>query len=201
MYGVVVDVANVLMIACVGVAAYLLYKSEQHEISSLRRPSEVDDLTALPNRSFFRRAATRRISLSRENYIPLVCLVLDIDAFKPYNDDFGHEAGDNALRCLGCILRSSVRADNIAARYGGEEFVLLVNGFPEEAAVVAERIRSRVERECSPERDASMLRQMTSSLGVVPLTKETQTLDKLIEAADRQMYRAKRSGKNRVSVA
>ncbi len=127
--------------------------------------------------------------------------MLDIDDFKPYNDDFGHEAGDNALRCLARILRSSARADAIAARYVGEEFVLLVNGFPEEAAVVAERIRSEVERQCSPERDAAMLLQMTASLGVVPLTKETQTLDGLIEAADRQMYRAKRSGKNRVSIA
>ncbi len=78
--------------------------------------------------------------------------------------------------------------------------MLLVNDVLKEAAVVAERIRSGIERECSPERDASVLRQITASLSVAPLAEDTQTLDELIRTADRQMYRAKRAGKNRISV-
>lgn len=199
-YGVFVDIADVATIACVGVAAYFLIKSEREEISSLRRSADVNDLTGLPNRSFFGWAANRRIALSRENGIPLSCLMLDIDDFKPHNDKHGHGAGDLALIRVANVLRDSARADDITARYGGEEFVLLMNGGPEEAAVAAERVRSEVERKCSPERDGSIMEQITVSLGVAPLTEETRTLEELVEAADRQMYRAKRAGKNRVSV-
>ncbi len=83
----------VLLVLCVGFTGYSLRRSEKDEISSLRRSADTDYLTSLPNQAYFRRAAERRFALSRENGIPLSCVVLDIDDFKPYNDEFGHEVG------------------------------------------------------------------------------------------------------------
>ncbi len=71
----------------------------------------------------------------------------------------------------------------------------------EDAADVAERVRGAVERECSPEREASLNRHITISLGIASLTEDTQTLEQLIEVADREMYRTKKAGKNRISVS
>lgn len=124
---------------------------------------------------------------------------MDIDDFKPYNDAFGHGVGDQALICIAEALRRSARADDIVARYGGEEFVLLMNG-DLEAATLAERIRSVVERRCSPESESLVKRQLTISLGVASLVSGTVNLADLLRAADEEMYRAKRAGKNRVYV-
>jgi diguanylate cyclase (GGDEF)-like protein len=85
-------------------------------------------------------------------------------------------------------------------RYGGEEFVLLVNGGVEAAREVAERIREAVQSACVPERENSPERPTTVSLGVVPLSEETRNLERLIAIADAEMYRSKKTGKNRVSV-
>ena len=79
----------------------------------------MDDLTGLSSRAFFRRAAVRRIELSKNNDLPLSCAVIDVDDFKPYNDRYGHQAGDEALRCVARVLRESARADDLSARYGG----------------------------------------------------------------------------------
>ena len=79
--------------------------------------------------------------------------------------------------------------------------MLLSNGTLEEATLVAERIRRNVEQHCSPAHDSLLERGITVSLGVAPLTRGTQTLEELLAAADRQMYHAKKAGKNRVSAA
>jgi diguanylate cyclase (GGDEF)-like protein len=194
------EFAELVAISSGGVALYLISRAEREEISSLRRSANSDDLTGLSSRSFFRRAAARRIELSKTYDLPLACIVLDVDDFKAYNDLYGHQAGDSALRRLARVLRTSARADDLVARYGGEEFALLLSGELEDALDVAERIRRRVERECAPEHDASLHRRITVSVGVVPLTGENPTLERLLEMADKEMYRAKRAGKNRVSL-
>lgn len=97
-------------------------------------------------------------------------------------------------------LRESIRADDIVARYGGEEFVIMMNGSPTTAAAIAERIRLEVERHCSPENKSRIKRHITVSIGVASLASKMRTPDDLIAVADEQMYRAKRAGKNRVSV-
>jgi len=198
---IVEELVELAVLSCVALALYLLGRVEREEISSLRRSAEVDELTGMSSRSFFYRAAARRIELSKANNLPLSCVVLDVDSFKDYNDRHGHQAGDGALRCVTRVLRESLRADDIAARYGGEEFVLLMSGELEDAAEVAERVRQRVEDECTPERDASLHGSVTVSLGVASLGDETSALDRLLEVADGEMYRSKRLGKNQTSVA
>jgi len=195
------DVAEILLLAFILMGVLALYRADRRDVSELRRSADLDDLTGLPNRAFFRRVGGRRFVFSRENRLPLSCVAFDIDDFKPYNDQFGHEAGDRALECVADVLRESARAEDVAARYGGEEFVLLVNAEPWKAAEVAERIRRGVERRCSAGGEGGMRRQVTVSSGVAALSHDTPTLEDLVAAADREMYRAKRAGKNRVSVA
>jgi diguanylate cyclase (GGDEF)-like protein len=195
------DCAELLAILLMGLAVVTLYRSEREEISPMRRQADMDDLTALRSRSSFRRAAMRRLELSKENDIPVACIVVDVDDFKPYNDLYSHEAGDAALRCVAQILRESARADDLPSRYGGDEFVLLINSALDDAAAVAERVRLEVEQRCSPDHDASMRRRLTVSLGVAPLTAKIERIEDLVRAADLELYRAKRAGKNRVAVA
>ena len=99
------------------------------------------------------------------------------------------------------VLRESDRADDITARYGAEEFVLLLNDTPEEAAVVAERVRSETERRCSTKSDVHVKRQIAVSLGIAPLAPNVRTFDGLIEAAGEEMYHAKEFVRYRVSGA
>ena len=192
------ELVKLFAIASGGFALHYISQAERNEVASLRRSANVDDLTSLSSRSFFRRAAARRLELSKNNDLPLTCAILDVDDFKPYNDRYGHEAGDKVLRCIGRVLRESARADDLVARYGGEEFALLMSSEVEDVVEVAERIRERVERECSPDHDTGINRQITVSLGVAPLVEKTWFLEQLVEAADREMYRAKRAGKNRI---
>ena len=194
------EFAELVAISAAAAVLYYLSQVERQEISPLRRSADVDELTGLSSRSFFERAAGRRIEQVRDNGTPLACILLDVDDFKAYNDSHGHGAGDEILRCVARVLRESARADDLVGRYGGEEFVLLVNGGAEGAREVAERIREAVQRACVPDSGNTLDRPTTVSLGVVPLSKETKSLDRLIAMADAEMYRSKKTGKNRVSV-
>lgn len=192
------DFAELVAILAAAAVLHYLSRVEREEISPLRRSADVDELTGLSSRSFFERAAARRVEQARKSATPLACILLDVDDFKAYNDT--HGAGDEILRCLARVLRESARADDLVCRYGGEEFVLLVNGEVEAAREVAERIREAVQYACVPEPENSPERPTTVSLGVVPLSEETKSLERLIAIADAEMYRSKKTGKNRVSV-
>jgi diguanylate cyclase (GGDEF)-like protein len=193
------DCAELLAVCTLGLALRMISRAEKEEVSFLRRAANVDDLTGLRSRSYFRRAAARRIDLYRTNGLPLACAVLDVDDFKAYNDRHGHASGDKALRCVGRVLRESARADDLVARYGGEEFVVLMGGDVDDAIKVAERVRERVQLEGVTGDEISLGSALTVSVGVAPLTEGTLSLEDLVEAADGELYRAKRAGKNRVA--
>ena len=192
---------ELLVTLCAATALYLLYRSDKGEVAALRREAVTDALTNLPNQSFFRRAAFRRFENPLEHAHPLACLVLDVDEFKSYNDRFGHEAGNTVLQCVARVLQESARADDLVSRYGGDEFVILINSSLDEGVYVAERVREGVETHCSPGRDPSLYRPVTISVGVAVPSGSTRTLENLVEVADEELYRAKRAGKNTVSVA
>jgi diguanylate cyclase (GGDEF)-like protein len=194
------EFAELAAISAAAAVLHYLSRVEREEISPLRRSADIDELTGLSSRSFFERAAGRRVEQARDNGTPLACVLLDVDDFKAYNDSHGHGAGEEILRCVAGILRKSARADDLVGRYGGEEFVLPVNGEVGDARKVAEYIRQAVQTTCVPQ-DGNMLeRPTTVSLGVVPLSEETKSLDRLIAMADAEMYRSKKTGRNRVSV-
>ena len=193
-------VAELVAVCSVGWAVRLLDRAEKEEVSPLRREANMDELTGLGNRSFFHRAAQRRMELYERNALPLACAVVDVDDFKFYNDTYGHEGGDAVLRCLALVLGECTRADDLVARYGGDEFVMLLGGSVEDAIKVAERVREKVEFECLPqEEEASLGGSLTVSVGVASLGEDTATLQRLIQAADEELYRAKAEGKNMVA--
>jgi diguanylate cyclase (GGDEF)-like protein len=194
-------VAELVAVCSVGWAVRLLDRAEKEEVSSLRREANMDELTGLGNRSFFHRAAKRRMELYERNGLPLACAVLDVDDFKFYNDNYGHEGGDAVLRCLARVLGDSARADDLVARYGGDEFVMLLGSSVEDATKVAERVREKLEIECLAQGDLSSSGSPTISVGVASLGEDTATLQHLIRAADVELYRAKAEGKNRVAAA
>lgn len=197
-FEIVQEVAEISLILCIGIAFYLLRKSESVEVSSLRYAADFDYLTGLNNHSYFRRVAPRRIETAIEHSLPLCCLMVDVDNFKAYNDRFGHEAGNVVLSHVAHVLRECARADDLLARYGGEEFVLFIGSDLKAATEVAERVRSEIENRYALGHDACGRRQITVSVGVAPLTNETGTLEELVAEADKAMYRAKRLGKNRI---
>jgi diguanylate cyclase (GGDEF)-like protein len=128
-------------------------------------------------------------------------MMLDLDHFKRYNDNFGHAAGDLALAAVGEALLRSVRADDVACRYGGEEFALIL---PEcslrQATVRAEEIRKRV-KEYRAQRDHQPANALTVSTGVAAFDETTDRVDLLLKLAEDALYRAKLAGRDRVVVA
>jgi two-component system cell cycle response regulator len=166
----------------------------------LERLSNTDALTGLANKRFFETEMRRMFEHSARYDRPLSIGVLDVDHFKAFNDNFGHLTGDAVLRHVAEILRTCTRKSDVVARYGGEEFVIVM---PEtqllEAVQVAEKVRIAVAERVLT--FAGERRPVTVSIGVagLPHTK-FDTIDTLIDAADRALYRAKEAGRNRVGV-
>jgi len=172
--------------------------SKLHEANQrLQLMAATDALTGLSNR----RGAMDRLqeqwtSATRRNEC-LACIMLDIDRFKNINDTYGHAIGDLVLKETAAALRTSARADEPVSRIGGEEFLVVCPQTTEDMAVVAaERLRSTIEDNLISA-DGTVL-QVTISAGVSERVAGMQSPDDLINAADRALYEAKRSGRNKV---
>jgi diguanylate cyclase (GGDEF)-like protein len=128
--------------------------------------------------------------------------MLDIDHFKKFNDSYGHQAGDMALKTLGRLINESIRDSDLAARYGGEEFVLLMYHTElKEALVISERLRKLVEEYKFTIDDAEI--NITISLGIVSFPNQNMEIPDartLIECADKALYKAKEQGRNRIEI-
>jgi diguanylate cyclase (GGDEF)-like protein len=171
------------------------------QIRTIERIGLMDGLTDIPNRRCFddRFALEWRRAL-REGR-PLSFLMMDLDKFKAYNDTYGHPQGDALLRTVARILSAAAkRPADLAARLGGEEFGLLLPDTPAGAAgEIAERIRASVEAARVPAAGGKILTKTTMSIGFVSLVPAEQMApESFIAAADRNLYAAKESGRNRV---
>ena len=164
-----------------------LFQQMQHQALT-------DGLTGCFNRRFFEIQLERDLHLATRMRQPVSLILLDIDHFKRVNDKHGHDAGDAALRILAGALREEVRGVDTAARYGGEEFaIILPQAGHEGARVVAERLRSRIERTEVPG-----VGSITASLGVATFPNDASSRELLVTSADRALFLAKRTGRNKV---
>ncbi len=165
--------------------------------------STTDELTRIGNRRAFEAVLQTEWARAARDGALLSLLLLDVDLFKPFNDRYGHVAGDDGLRLVAAIMQGALRrASDFVGRFGGEEFVILLPGVGIEGAVaVAERLRTDV-LNAALAHEASPEGVLTVSIGVAtaaPVPGETPR--GLIGAADRALYRAKQFGRNRVERA
>lgn len=167
-------------------------KSRAGELEQL---SVTDSLTGLLNRRYLDKRLIEEIQRSKRHRFPMSLMMLDIDNFKSYNDTFGHQAGDAALKIVANVLQDILRGADVAARYGGEEFaILLPQTTSNEAAAIAERLRQRIEH------TEFSKRKITVSIGIAACSNEIDTPDDIIGAADYALYDAKNNGRNNVQV-
>ena len=186
-----------LMVTSIG----LLVMLRDRQAAADTRQASLDPLTQLPNRRELVRGMTQALH-SATPAQALSVLVVDIDHFKRFNDQHGHLAGDQVIQTVARVLKQQSRSGDLVARYGGEEFVVLLpDTLPDEAQSVAQRVCTTI-RNTPVETSAGLQLHVTVSIGV-HVAQPTPAADwkQLVEAADAAMYRAKRSGRDRVAMS
>ena len=187
----------------------LIHRSKaEAELSALNAKlaelAREDGLTRLPNRRAFDQAIAEAWLRFNRYGEPLALLIVDIDHFKAYNDRFGHPQGDVCIRTVADEVRDCVtRPGDLAARYGGEEFVVLLPSTDAAGALaVADKLRRGLRARALPH-DSGVTGLVTVSIGLSVLTLDTPatTVPQLIEQADRALYAAKQTGRNRVCLS
>nr|WP_307730457.1 diguanylate cyclase [Massilia violaceinigra] len=168
---------------------------------ALEQLATLDGLTGLANRRCFDNTLGAEWSRALRQQQPLSLLMVDVDNFKAYNDANGHLGGDECLKRIAIAVSSEMRANDLVARYGGEEFaVILPNQSLKGAAIVAERIRCRVERLKVPNGRGDN-EHVTVSIGAATAIASSDTSAcQLVATADAALYRAKHMGRNRISL-
>jgi diguanylate cyclase (GGDEF)-like protein len=156
-----------------------------------------DGLTGLYTHRAFKTRVEEEILRSARSKVPFSVIMADIDHFKSYNDNFGHQAGDTVLKAVAETFAAGVREIDFAARYGGEEFAVVITGAGKaQAAAVAENIRRAMEARAFD--FGGRPSRVTVSFGVAEFPAEGAAAGQLVRAADERLYRAKESGRNRV---
>jgi len=180
---------------------HLLLKRQTDLLRSL---SFLDGLTGIANRRRFDDAMAREWRRCARSHLPLSLIILDVDHFKAYNDHYGHQAGDECLRMVAELLSDRARRpSDLVARYGGEEFVCLLPETDGPGAIrVAEDFRTSVAECRIPHAQSPVIPYVTISLGVATVIPSAEgSPEQLAEMADQLLYRAKRTGRNRVQDA
>ena len=167
----------------------------------LKDLAELDGLTGISNRRHFDYTLSKECRLARRSKEPISLILADIDFFKPFNDSYGHQAGDDCLKLVARALAPLVsRSGDLVARYGGEEFVIiLANTDAAGALKVAEKMRQAIESLAIDHESSLVSHFVTMSLGIATETEvENIKPEELIEIADKNLYKAKEAGRNRV---
>ncbi len=186
------EILNAIMPQLAVLTDSAVLKEKMGEFAQL---SVTDALTGLLNRLYLDERLPEEIRRSNREGFPMSFLMIDVDDFKSYNDNFGHTEGDKALKLVAHCLKDTLRGADVAARYGGEEFsILLPQTTSNEAAMIGERILKKVASTEFPNR------QVTISVGVASCSNIICTAREIIKWADDALYEAKRRGRNNVQV-
>lgn len=168
-------------------------------LETIRMESMTDQLTNIPNRKLFDQTFKARTAEAESSGEPLCLLMLDIDHFKKFNDNYGHQTGDQVLRLVAHAMKSNVKGRDLAARYGGEEFAIILPQTTLDAALtVAEQIRLAImNKELVKKSTGEKLGRITVSIGAA-LYNPGEPLDEFMNRADTCLYAAKHAGRNQV---
>jgi diguanylate cyclase len=171
----------------------------REELEKVGKDANTDPLTGLHNRRSVDEKASELLRQFEEEGILFSAIMIDIDHFKKFNDTYGHHAGDEVLRILSATLRRFLKGMDLPARYGGEEFLVLLPATELDGAyAVAEELRRLIARnELKVRKTQRSIGNVTVSLGVA-VVRSRDTIDSLIDRADRALYLAKDSGRNDV---
>jgi diguanylate cyclase (GGDEF)-like protein len=194
------DVEKELLIAFASTAAIALHNARLYH--TIEEQAIHDGLTELFNHRHFYERLQSEVARSRRYGTPVSLLMIDIDDFKRFNDDYGHQTGDEALRAVSAVLAAEMRRDvDSACRYGGEEFAVILPNTTAAAAGVAERLRRKIEKMTFTAADGRELGGVRVSIGVAVHAGATTDVDRMVSDADKALYLAKSRGKNCVQVA
>lgn len=161
--------------------------------------ANTDELTGLSNHRHFQESLRQYLKSAKENNSPLSLIIFDIDYFKFYNDNFGHQKGDDVLKLIGSILNEVVKKPNFASRYGGDEFTIIIPDSENKALELAEELRERIESHPFEGAEIQPKGKITVTMGVAGFPKHGSTPKELIRSADEAMYKAKYS-RNKVQL-
>ena len=171
--------------------------SDRNRMKELKEVINKDGLTGLFNRRSFDESLPRMLASCARKQYPLSLIFMDVDNFKKYNDAHGHPAGDQVLVAVATVLSDTIRPGDLVARYGGEEFVaILPDTTVEKGLAVAERLRIAVAKKTITTSTGEALPSVTISLGIAESTPES-TPSSLLRYADKKLYEAKQTGRNR----
>jgi diguanylate cyclase (GGDEF)-like protein len=187
-----------LVLYGVGTVFVIFMLVSERIVSAHKRAASIDPLTGMFNRRGFSEACGRVIAREAEGGRPVTVLIFDIDHFKSINDRFGHAAGDEILKLFAAVVLNNLRISDLSGRIGGEEFAALLPCSLEEGVVAAERVREAFAASGVVCDDGAV--DTTVSIGVAGGPAGTE-LDVLLAAADTVLYKAKRTGRNRVETA
>lgn len=170
----------------------------EQKVSLLRRISDTDQLTGLPNRTAMAKHLDQKIIEQKKDDMAFALAFVDLDGFKEVNDRYGHHVGDKVIQLVAKRLASNLRSDDVIARFGGDEFVIFLNG-RFSARLVEESLSRLINKLAEPFEIDSVLLTLSASIGVTlyPQSKEVEP-DHLIRQADQAMYQAKLLGKNQI---
>lgn len=168
---------------------------------SLREQAIRDPLTGLFNRRYMLEAMEQAQSRAERTETEIVIMMIDLDHFKLFNDNFGHDAGDYVLKAVSQVLKDSLRQEDIACRYGGEEFCIVCPSTNEEQALhIAKRIGKGI-RSLELNMNQLSLGTVTTSIGIAVYPNHAETMEDVIKAADEALYLAKQNGRDRAEVS
>jgi diguanylate cyclase (GGDEF)-like protein len=183
----------------VGMAMFVLFMMTSDLAAEMKAIAVRDQLTGVLNRRGFSEQCDKIFSLAARRKLPVALILADIDKFKRINDEYGHEAGDEALRHFTRLLQVSRRREDVLARIGGEEFALILPGTTlDSAETVADMLRERAE--IAPLTYKGKPIPMTASFGIASLQPVDRSMADVIVRADSALYRSKREGRNRVEL-
>lgn len=178
----------------------------ENKLNCVRRSideiSKVDFLTNLYNRRYFNQVLIEAWKSCEDNKNFLSILMIDVDRFKAYNDIYGHINGDKCLQSISQAIKNAIQeSSNIVSRYGGEEFIVLIpNSQLQKAKYIAENIRRNIEKLNILHEGSVVYGIVTVSIGIATdIPNQILSPEKLISMADEALYRAKNSGRNKVS--